>query len=84
MNEELFAELRRLGVFEGPARDLARRYDGGDYLTQKVLTAFRGHLRETDNLGIAVWRIRNGIFRTGGQAADEFWLTEQRNRRHNR
>ena len=68
MNEDLYRALVDLGVFPQPAEDLAHIYDGGEYLTQKVLTAFLGHVRETDNIAIAVWRLRHRILTTGGAA----------------
>jgi hypothetical protein len=39
MNQDLYRALVDLGVFPQPAEDLAHMYDGGEYLTKKVVTA---------------------------------------------
>lgn len=78
MNDELYRALRELGVFPEPAADLARLYDGGEYLTRKVLAAFLAHVRETDSVAIAVWRLRKGILTTGGQRVDLIHLRDRR------
>jgi hypothetical protein len=78
MNHDLYRELVNLGVFPDPAEDLARLYDGGDYLTSKVVTAFLAHVRETDSIPIAVWRLRHRILTTGAQRSDLLHLRDLR------
>ncbi len=78
MNEDLYRALVDLGVYPQPAEDLAHIYDGGEYLTKKVLTAFLGHVRETDNIAIAVWRLRHRILTTGAQRVDLIHLRDRR------
>lgn len=77
MNEELFRALRGHGVFLEPAAELARLYDGGPYLTRKVLAAFLAHVRETDSIPIAVWRLRHRILTTGAQHVDQIYLRDR-------
>jgi hypothetical protein len=71
MNDDLFAQLRWLGVYPEPARDIARRFPDAD-MTANVITAYKAHVRETDSIPIAVWRLRNGILLTGGGAIDNY------------
>ena len=65
MNEELYNQLRQLGVYPTPARDIARRVPD-DEDTEDVIVAYKAHVRETDSIPIAVWRLKNGILLTGG------------------
>jgi hypothetical protein len=69
MNESLFTQLRRLGVYPGPARAITRRFPDED-MTADVITAYKAHVRETDSIPIAVWRLQNGILLTGGGTID--------------
>lgn len=78
MNDELYRALRELGVFSEPAADLAHIYDGGEYLTGKVLAAFLAHIRETGSIAIAVWRLRKGILTTGEQRVDQIHIRDRR------
>jgi len=78
MNEELYRALRELWVFPEPAAELAQMYDGGEYLTGKVLAAFLAHVRETGSIAIAVWRLRKGILTTGEQNADMIHIRDRR------
>lgn len=82
MNEALYQALVDLGVFPEPAEDLAHMYDGGEYLTHKVLTAFLAHVHETDSIAIAVWRLRNRILTTGSQRVDMIHLADRRRAGH--
>ena len=69
MNEELFRQLVNLGVYQRPALEIARRFPDDD-MTCAVLTAYKAHVRETDSIPIAVWRLQNGILLTGGGTID--------------
>jgi hypothetical protein len=73
MNADLFHQLVQLGVYRRPALEIARRFPDAD-MTRAVITAFKAHVRETDSIPIAVWRLQNGILLTGGQIADEITL----------
>ena len=73
MNATLYAQLRLLGVYDRPARDVARIFpDEQD--TARVILAYKSHVRETDSIPIAVWRLQNGILLTGNQKSDEITL----------
>ena len=78
MNEELYRALRELWVFPEPAAELARMYNGGEYLTRNVLAAFLAHVRETGSIAIVVWRLRNRILTTGEQRVDQIHLRDRR------
>ena len=69
MNEELFHQLVKLGVYPRPALDIARRFPDAD-MTRAVIVAYKAHVRETDSIPIAVWRLQNGILLTGGGTID--------------
>jgi hypothetical protein len=75
MNDSLYAQLLRYGVYPAPARAIARRFPDAD-MTASVIIAFKAHLRETDSIPIAVWRLQNGILLTGGAVLDHILLKE--------
>ena len=74
MNDDLFHQLVKLGVYPRPAREIARRFPDED-MTRDVITAFKAHVRETDSIPIAVWRLQNGILLTGGATIDNLVLS---------
>jgi hypothetical protein len=78
MNEELFRQLVKLGVYKRPALAIARRFPDAD-MTRAVLTAYKAHVRETDSIPIAVWRLQNGILLTGGGTIDNLLLEQTAN-----
>ena len=78
MNEELFRQLVKLGVYKRPALEIARRFPDDD-MTRAVLTAYKAHIRETDSIPIAVWRLQNGILLTGGGTIDNLLLEQPAN-----
>ena len=69
MNRLLYNELVRLGVYPGPATDIARRFSSAED-TARVIQAFHAHLRETLSLGLTVWRLQQGRLLTEGAAID--------------
>ena len=75
MNDDLFHQLVKLGVYPRPAREIARRFPAED-MTRDVLTAYKAHVRETDSIPIAVWRLQNGILLTGGATIDNLVLSK--------
>ena len=74
MNDDLFDQLVKLGVYPRPAREIARRFPDED-MTRDVITAYKAHVRETDSIPIAVWRLQNGILLTGGATIDNLVLS---------
>ena len=77
MNEELFRQLVKLGVYQPPALDIARRFPDTD-MTAPCIIAYKAHVRETDSIPIAVWRLQNGILLTGGGTIDNLVLQGRR------
>ena len=75
MNDDLFHQLVKLGVYKQPALEIARRFPDDD-MTRAVLTAYKAHIRETDSIPIAVWRLQNGILLTGGGTIDNLVLSK--------
>ena len=75
MNHDLYHQLRALGVYPGPAHDIARRFADEEDTDDDIL-AYTAHVRETDSIPIAVWRLRNGILLTGGATLDNIALRE--------
>lgn len=69
MNTLLYNELVRLGVYSGPATDIARRFSNAED-TPRVIQAFHAHLRETLSLSLTVWRLQQGRLLTEGAAID--------------
>jgi hypothetical protein len=78
MNADLFHQLVKLGVYKRPALEIARRFPDED-MTRDVITAFKAHVRETDSIPIAVWRLQNGILLTGGGTIDNLLLEQTAN-----
>jgi hypothetical protein len=78
MNDDLFHQLVKLGVYPRPAREIARRFPDED-MTRDVITAYKAHVRETDSIPIAVWRLQNGILLTGGGTIDNLLLEQTAN-----
>ena len=75
MNDDLYHQLIQLGIYPRPARDIARRFPDAD-MTRDVITAYKAHIRETDSIPIAVWRLQNGILLTGGATIDNLVLSK--------
>ena len=73
MNDDLFDQLVKLGVYKRPAMAIARRFPDAD-MTRDVITAYKAHIRETDSIPIAVWRLQNGILLTGGATIDNLLM----------
>lgn len=73
MNADLFRQLIQLGVYKRPAMAIARRFPDED-MTRAVLIAYKAHVRETDSIPIAVWRLQNGILLTGGATIDNLLM----------
>ena len=82
MNDDLFRQLVQLGVYPRPALDIARRFPDED-MTRTVITAYKAHVRETDSIPIAVWRLQNGILLTGGGTIDNVLARTDRKLRTN-
>ena len=78
MNDRLCRALLQLGVYQRPAEDIARRFVDED-MTVAVITAYKAHVRETDSIPIAVWRLQNGILLTGGGTIDNLLLEQTAN-----
>lgn len=65
--EAIARVLREYGIFPGPAADIARKMHAEGVTPDKALDIIRGVLADTGSIGMAVYRLRQGIWDTAAQ-----------------